>query len=137
MNTDKNNCYNYAMRNYTNTFAQPGRVNNPDAQNKSCSELNQNVLKDIGTQGRAVAPTGRCERNQWKICAFKSPIDYHFYREEPNGNWSHKPGNKIHTHLDGAQRKIKDPFDADRQQYIQNYKDLCGCFCVSTGIKIQ
>ena len=39
-------------------------------------------------------------------------IDYHWYRLDCNGLWSHKPGSTSATNLDGDGKKISDPRNA-------------------------
>ena len=43
--------------------------------------------------------------------------DYHWYRQEPGGTWSHKPGNTPVQHTDGSGNVITDPGKANRGWY--------------------
>ena len=43
--------------------------------------------------------------------------DYHWYRLDNNGTWSHKPGQTGATDLDDANRPITDPRTADTGVY--------------------
>ena len=38
--------------------------------------------------------------------------DYHWYRLDNNGDWSHKPGQTPATNLDGDGNRIRDPRNA-------------------------
>ena len=40
--------------------------------------------------------------------------DYHFYRLDNNGHWSHKPGQHPVTDRDGNGDRITDPREADQ-----------------------
>ena len=55
--------------------------------------------------------------------------DYHFYRLDSNGYWSHKPGaTKVSTkNFDG--QKIIAPHNAKRESNSHKYKKSCGYFC--------
>ena len=43
--------------------------------------------------------------------------DFHWYRLDNNGTWSHKPGQTGATNLDDASRTITDPRTADTGVY--------------------
>lgn len=64
--------------------------------------------------------------------------DYHYYRQDSNGYWSHKPGRNNVTNLDASGQLITDPRFASRDYTRDgasdlNYKDFCGFFCVPRG----
>ena len=46
-------------------------------------------------------------------------IDYHWYRQDKGGYWSHKPGRTPVKKLDASGKMIKNPAKAD----VGNYKD--------------
>jgi len=43
--------------------------------------------------------------------------DYHWYRQNPDGTWSHKPGATEVTKLDSSASTIYNPATADRGNY--------------------
>ena len=43
--------------------------------------------------------------------------DFHWYRQDQNGNWSHKPGSTAATNLDNSGNVITDPRTADTGNY--------------------
>ena len=60
--------------------------------------------------------------------------DVHFYRQNEDGSWSHKPGKHEVTNLDGSLNKIFDPDTCDRQSiYYEelNYSIFFGYYAVS------
>jgi hypothetical protein len=62
-------------------------------------------------------------------------VDYHWYRLDNNGRWSHKPGHGDATDKDASGKPITNPETADRN-YPGNgvdYKDFCGYYYVPTG----
>ena len=59
--------------------------------------------------------------------------DYHFYRQDNNGYWSHKDGSKKATNKDAKRRLIIDPEKADRGRYNK----FCGYFMVPNSSKYK
>ena len=45
--------------------------------------------------------------------------DYHWYRQDSNGLWSHKPGQQDVENHDGSYNIIADPELADRSKYTE------------------
>ena len=58
--------------------------------------------------------------------------DYHWYRQHPNGYWSHKRGSTQVIDTDAAGNKIKNPGAADRNYRNVNYTVDCGVLCAKT-----
>ena len=66
--------------------------------------------------------------------------DYHFYREDEDGYWSHKPGKSDVRRHDASGKLIRDPEKADRNYDQQNddndnetdnnYYKFCGYYSV-------
>lgn len=57
--------------------------------------------------------------------------DYHWYREEPDGTWSHKRGNTAASKVDASGKTITDPQKADRKYPgSDDYDNFCGYLCV-------
>ena len=56
----------------------------------------------------------------------KDMSDYHFYRQDNNGYWSHKNGSNPAKNVDESNKLIKDPKDADRGEYTI----FCGYYMV-------
>jgi hypothetical protein len=53
-------------------------------------------------------------------------VDYHWYRLDSDGMWSHKPGGTAARNADNSQQPIHNPELADRGPYT----DFCGYFTV-------
>jgi hypothetical protein len=60
-------------------------------------------------------------------------VDYHWYRLDSNGRWSHKPGNTDATDVDASGNLITDPKTADRDYGRYNYSTFCGYFYVPSA----
>ena len=65
------------------------------------------------------------------------PLTYHFYKQDPDGFWSHKDGATDAKRYDADGKLILDPQKANRHYKgkkidgeVVNYKDFCGYFCV-------
>ena len=57
--------------------------------------------------------------------------DFHFYRQNDDGTWSHKPGSTAVTNLDASGNVITDPMTADRNyKNGPNYEVFVGYYVV-------
>jgi hypothetical protein len=68
--------------------------------------------------------------------AIDTGIDYHWYRQDSHGRWSHKPGNTSATDVDASGNPITNPETADRDYSVTsgfNYSVFCGYFYVPAG----
>jgi hypothetical protein len=78
----------------------------------------------------------KCPAHTSKIALVVDPDeDYHFYRQDKNRYWSHKPGGTAVTNKDASSRFIYDPALAARN-YTDNdstldYDTFCGYFCLA------
>jgi len=57
--------------------------------------------------------------------------DYHFYRQDSSGYWSHKPGATAVINVDASGNLIKNPLKANRKGTHYNYSTPCFFFCVN------
>ena len=85
-----------------------------------------------------------CSSDKYKVMAFisKTPApvgDVHFYRQDADGCWSHKPGGEKVTNLDAKNQEIGDPRCSciDRTYGKANYDEFVGCFCVRAGTETR
>ena len=64
--------------------------------------------------------------------------DYHFYRQDSDGTWSHKPGGTAVSRTDASRKRIYNPVTADRMYGKQggiDYDKPCTFFCVRKSLK--
>nr|P86982.1 RecName: Full=Insoluble matrix shell protein 1; Short=IMSP1 [Ruditapes philippinarum] len=109
----RNNCYNYATNIQTNTFAQPGRASGRRYRENVGGEVYSACLRDGLTGLRAPDAGTEC-----LIALVVWPgEDYHFYRLDNNGYWSHKSGRTEARNTDDSGDPIIDPRTADRGPY--------------------
>ena len=112
-----NNCYNYANDRITNTFAQPGRATGHQATAMACP----NVTAGATSDGLHVAPNFSATLAKgagWYVALVIWPnADYHWYRQDNVGCWSHKPGQTAARNVDNAGNAITDPQTCNRGPY--------------------
>jgi hypothetical protein len=128
-----NNCYNYACNMQTGTFAQPGRATGQTYPRPiDCIGVDRGARSD-GLRSIDCARGCGCRDCCHQVALVVAPSeeynDYHWYRLDRNGRWSHKPGHTAATNLDSSGNLITDPRTADRGPYTV----FCGCFCVCEG----
>lgn len=120
-----NNCYNYSNNKRTDTFAQPGAAAGVSLglDDMHCDRVHAAAVAD-GIM--PLPPGGKCPCTRDQIALVVWPDeDYHWYRLDAGGRWSHKPGRTQATNLDNSQNPISSPETADRG----GYTEFCGYFC--------
>lgn len=126
-------------------FHQPGmRSGYPkwsDVDGKRCPDVIGRLLGDVPSI-RMSSFTKKCPRKMTKAAVVTDENeDYHFYRQDSNGYWSHKPGSTDVTNKDATGRFIYDPQLASRKydKSSLDYRNFCGFFCLPARkrIKIQ
>ena len=132
------NCYSYAFDDYQGKRtgkAQPGYfahyppINNTEY---NCDDIYKRIKKD-NPSIRETNINKKCSKGSYKAFFALDPegdTDYHFYRQDSNGYWSHKPGRSNVVDVDAQKKKIKNPALADRNYGTYNYKIPCKFFCV-------
>jgi len=76
----------------------------------------------------------RCPTGSSKIALVVHPgEDYHFYRQDADGWWSHKDGSNEVKRYDAEGKQIWNPKTAARNYRptgsFLNYTDVCGFYC--------
>lgn len=120
-----NNCYNYSNNKRTDTYAQPGWAAGLSLgwDDMRCDRV-FNAAKADGIL--PLPSSGKCPCKKDKIALVVAPgEDYHWYRLDSGGKWSHKPAYTEATNLDNSQHAISSPETADRGRYTE----FCGYFC--------
>jgi hypothetical protein len=117
------------------SFPQPGLKSGypkwSKVKGKRCPDLLGRLFGDVPDL-KMTSFENRCPKNYSKIAlVVDEDEDYHFYRQDSNGYWSHKPGATDVTHIDGTGRPIYDPQLASRkyQQSGLHYDEFCGYLC--------
>jgi len=124
-----NNCYNYGCNIQTGTFAQPGRGTGHMYSSIDCTQVGAGAVSD-GLVGTDCDQGCGCAKCCHQVALVIAPgWDFHWYRRDSNGHWSHKPGGTAATNLDNSGNIITDPRTANRGAYTI----FCGCYCVCKG----
>lgn len=124
----RNNCYNYGCDRITNTIAQPGRGSGSPFSVLQCNDVGAAAQRD--GLGAVASPSGNPPANSHFAALVMAPgQDFHWYRFDSNGRWSHKPGGTPATDRDNSGQVILNPEIADRGIYT----DFCGYFLVNTA----
>ena len=143
---DQNNCFAYAFdiqdrdkAHVGEPFLQPGLKSGyppwRKIKGKRCPDLMARLMADVPDLIRTTFAS-RCPKGTSKIAAVvDSKRDYHFYREDSNKRWSHKPGATDVTDRDANGKLIYNPEQAARNYNrdpddILNYNTFCGYMCV-------
>lgn len=131
-----NNCYAYALNNQVNPetnelwfMQQPGEYSGNrvyDFTNEA--KMRAAVASDFAKYNEdfktnlVFQPIGKydvCPAGTYKVAlvAYSDNQDYHWYRQDADGYWSHKPGRTAVTRYDNSGNLIVDPETADRGRY--------------------
>lgn len=124
-----NNCYNYACDMRTGTYAQPGRATGNQYASLNCQEVGAGAVSDGLVETDCDDGCGCRDCCHLVALVVWPGRDYHWYRRDRNGRWSHKLGGTPATDLDDSGNPITDPRTADRGPYTE----FCGCYCVCDG----
>jgi len=81
-------------------------------------EADEEALKEMGYDYYSISTidaTTKCPDGAYKVALFINPgNDYHWYRQNPDGIWSHKVDDKPVRDIDASGNVIWDPRTADR-----------------------
>jgi hypothetical protein len=147
---ESHNCYSYFLNLHSNKAteicknelnkenycrrSQPGYASGyPRLLTKdfNCNEIVKRTLDDNPKMFKTTQKK-KCPIDYYKGAVVVAPgVDYHYYRLNDEGIWTHKPGYKPSTYLDATNNIIKDPLKANRKYSERlNYKDFCGYTCI-------
>jgi hypothetical protein len=125
------------------SFPQPGRASGyprwSKVKDKRCPDLMARLFGDIPGI-KTTTFEGKCPGKSSKIALVADEDeDYHFYRQDSNGYWSHKPGATQVTHLDATGRPIYNPQLASRKYESSklDYDSFCGYLCAPKDRKLK
>lgn len=139
------NCYIYAMDVITSTYggADPGaygggQITQETLTKSNVASLIYTAIKNDGPylgNGRGIRTATKNEKpgsNEYKIAIVVDPgWDYHFYVQNSDGYWSHKPGIDSCTRKDASGNSITDPGTADHDYGYANYEKFCGYYIIT------
>ena len=102
----------------------------------TCKKIEERMMKD-NPLIKKLKLNEECPDNFYKIALVsrtkKNNSDYHFYRQDNNGLWSHKDGWKLATNKDAKGKLIRSPETANRGYY----NIFCGYYAVPNLDKLK
>jgi hypothetical protein len=135
--TDYNNCYAYAFDNLKARHSKP-QPNKQSGPNYRCDTMIEWIERDLVNRydpkrKYSLIPgvfERKCPSGYHKIYLILSDDDYHFYRMDRDGFWSHKPGSSPVSRVDAEGKPIPNPAKANHNYRNNNYNRPCGFLCV-------
>ena len=113
-----NNCYNYGCDYRSESYAQPGRASGHMYAEITSAAVKAGAVSDDLID--APAADNKFPATGHLVALVIAPgYDFHWYRKDMGGKWSHKPGGTAATNLDNAGHEITDPRTANRGPYTE------------------
>jgi len=99
-----------------------------------CDKMEKKIFQD-NPNLKKTSFFERCPQNYYKGAMVVDPNHtFHFYRQNKNGLWSHKPGTMRITDLDADNKQIPIPHFSNRDYSHKpnkiNYTNFCGYYCI-------
>jgi hypothetical protein len=137
---DSHNCYSYAMGKIVkglDSKAQPGYAsgfNHIEDDDYDCKAFRERLKKD--SPGSYLEKhDNACLPGFYKVFLALDPKnDYHWYRQDKNMYWSHKPGSTDVINIDASGNKISNPLIANRKYSSLNYYKPCFFACIYSDL---
>jgi hypothetical protein len=137
---DTNNCYAYAMGNTIPELSskpQPGYASGftySNTRNFECSSYFDRLKKD--NPGSYLSQFDEsCIPGFYKVfLALDVGNDYHWWRQDSNQLWSHKPGSTDVVNKDASGNLIQNPLKSDRKFKVRNYYKPCFFTCINSDL---
>jgi len=134
------NCYTYALGKIVpglKSKAQPGYAsgyNHINNNNFDCKTFRERLKKD--SPGSYLEKfDNSCLPGFYKVFLALDPKnDYHWWRQNKDKYWSHKPGGTDVTNLDADNKKIKNPVLSNRNFKHRNYYKSCFFGCIYSDL---
>lgn len=142
-NVFRANCYGYILNRIANDTSdplagymfQPGYRTGNYYTSLTASAIITAVKSDMKDLGRTIRSSSYSETpgsNEYKVALVIAPgTDYHWYRQDSDGGWSHKPGLTNIDYRDASGNFISDPQTCDRNYSYANYSTWGGYYIVS------
>lgn len=132
------NCYAYALNTKSHGFMQPG--GSDGFHNRDNNYLTENYLEYmVGLDAtnynfifEPIEKFQKCDEGYYKVALVIAPnFDYHWYRQNSDGTWSHKQGQTPAQIYDASGDLIYDPDICNRNYEYGNYNVFCGFYQVN------
>lgn len=137
---NSHNCYTYALGKIIpglDSKAQPGYAsgfNHIEDNEYECKSFRERLKKD--SPGSYLEKfDDSCIPGFYKVFLALDPQnDYHWWRQNDNQYWSHKPGSTEVVDVDADGKKIKNPLKANRKYSSLNYYKPCFFACIYSDL---
>jgi len=134
------NCYTYALGKIVpglDSKAQPGYASGYDHiedNEYECKAFRERLKKD--SPGSYLEKfDNSCLPGFYKVFLALDPKnDYHWWRQNNDKMWSHKPGSTDVTNVDADGKEIKNPLIANRNYNSLNYYKPCFFACIYSDL---
>ncbi|WP_019133669.1 hypothetical protein [Kallipyga massiliensis] len=140
---DRANCYTYAL-NYlagkNPATQQPGYASGRKFTSCTGKAILEAAKRDVpylsGVKGlRSASENQKPGKNEYKVALviateIGKKKDYHWYRQDSDGYWSHKRGSTAITRTDASGKQIINPRKANRNYGSLNYNIFYGYFFI-------
>lgn len=132
------NCYSYALGQIIpglDSKAQPGYASGFNhVEDFNCQSFHDRLKND--SPGSYIENfDNKCLPGFYKIFLALDPgNDYHWWQQNSNKLWSHKPGATEVTNLDGSKNIISNPLISNRNFKHRNYYQPCFFACVYSDL---
>jgi hypothetical protein len=119
----KNNCYSYAFNNLRKRLCKPSpKVDCGDDYNILTFKYYLKIeILESGGNILEIQSYYKCPKNYYKIYLALGYTDFHFYRQDSDGKWSHKPGGNCVSRVDASGEDIINPHFSNRKYNYENY----------------
>lgn|ERR1044072_1215129 len=142
--TSRGNCYRYAC----DAPAGLGESHSPfpggvdPGRHITCADIMDGARRDGAVNPN---PNGTCPVGHRKIAGVIQDAsdrgpgnDFHWYRQNPNGRWTHKRGAHAEESTDASGNVILDPATANRHYPgSSDYDGFCGYLCAPVNMNIH
>ena len=146
-NQKNNNCYVYALDDLETSVQKRPHKTVPESESirdvianrENVDYTCSNVGEGLYNQIPQIYPTlfeCQCQSGYKKIYFAVSddqPNDFHFWRQDDDGTWSHKVGSNPPQKEDAMGNQILNPETSSRNFSSHNYSNSCGFYCVPQG----
>ena len=134
------NCYTYALGKIVpglRSKAQPGYASGHDhiEDDQYKCKFFQNRLKKDAPGSYVENFDNKCLPGFYKIfLALDVGNDYHWWQQNDNAMWSHKPGSSNAVNVDADGKEIHNPLTANRNYSSLNYSKPCFFACIYSDL---
>ena len=139
------NCYAYSLDVKVNPYPQVFWALQPGTSDSFSNIYNENYLTKSFLETmvaydsvnynfgfESIGENDKCYSGWYKVALVIAPnSDYHWYRQNSDGTWSHKPGSRNVRKVDYNGEIIYNPRTCDRRTGEINYSLFCGYYQVN------